>query len=136
MRIVLDTNVLVSGLHNPNGVPGRIVDLVLAGKLTLLYNDAILGEYADVLARPRLNISEEHVQAVIGYIRLSGERVTAYPLPSDVLPDPDDLAFAEVAITASAESLVTGNLKHFVGLKEHGVVVLSPTEFLEMFLSL
>jgi putative PIN family toxin of toxin-antitoxin system len=135
MRIVLDTNVLVSGLHNPNGIPGRIVDLLLAGKLTLLYNDAILGEYADVLSRPHLNISDEQAQAVVGYIRLSGERVFAMPLSADTLPDPDDLVFAEVAMTANAESLATGNRKHFTGLKEHGVEVLSPAEFLEKFLA-
>ena len=135
MRIVLDTNVLVSGLRNPNGVPGRIVDLLLAGKLTALYNDAILGEYADVLSRPRLELSTEQVQAVIGYLRLSGEMIQAMPLPGDTLPDPDDLVFAEVAMTGNAEVLVTGNMKHFIGLKERGVTVLAPAEFLEKILS-
>ena len=135
MRIVLDTNVLVSGLHNPNGVPGRIVDLLLAGKLTALYNDAILGEYADVLSRPHLEISTEQVQAVVGFIRLSGEMIQAMPLPSDTLPDPDDLVFAEVAISSGADVLVTGNMKHFVGLKKRGIVVLTPAEFLKKFLA-
>ena len=58
MRIVLDTNVLVSGLLNPNGTPGRILDLILGRYLTLLYDDRIIGEYSDVLARPQLDIAE------------------------------------------------------------------------------
>lgn len=131
MRIVLDTNVLVSGLHNPNGTPGRIVDLLLQGRIQVLYDDRILAEYLDVLARPELAIDPSLAQAVVGYIRLAGERITALPMPADALPDPDDLPFAEVAISGEGEALVTGNVKHFSGLKERGVIVLSPMQFLE-----
>ncbi len=56
MRIVVDTNVLVSGLLNPYGSPGRILDLVLSGRIQVLYDDRILEEYQDVLARPQLAI--------------------------------------------------------------------------------
>ena len=134
MRIVLDTNVLVSGLHNPNGTPGRIIDLILGARIQVLYDDRILAEYLDVLARPRLAIEPSVAQAVVGYIRLSGEHVMALPLDKDTLPDPDDLPFAEVAITGEADMLVTGNMKHFSRLKEHGVTVLSPAQCLERFL--
>lgn len=129
MRIVLDTNVLASGLLNPNAAPGRIVDLILGGRLTLLYDDRILAEYEDVLARPRLKIEKELSAAVLGYFRLSGERITAMPLSSDLLPDPDDIPFVEVAVSGKAEALVTGNLKHFKGAPAE-VIVLSPTEFM------
>lgn len=133
MRIVLDTNVLVSGLHNPNGAPGRIVDLLLAARIQVLYDDRILAEYLDVLARPQLAIEPSLAQAVVGYVRLSGEPVLARPLDKDTLSDPDDLPFAEVAITGEADMLVTGNLKHFSALKERGVTVLSPARCLERF---
>ncbi len=131
MRIVLDTNVLVSGIYNPDGAPGRIIDLVLGGKVQLLYDDRILGEYMDVLARPELAIDPTLAQAIIGYIRLAGERVTALPLPADSLPDLDDLPFAEVAAYGSAEALVTGNARHFRKVKENGMTILSPAEYLE-----
>jgi uncharacterized protein len=131
MRIVLDTNVLVSGLHNPRGTPGRIVDLVMGGRIQLLYDDRILGEYLDVLAYPELEIDPSHAQAVVGYIRLAGERVTALPLPTNILLDPDDLPFAEVAASGAADSLVTGNAKHFIKGKDLGNIVLSPAQFLE-----
>ena len=131
MRIVLDTNVLVSGLHNPSGTPGRIVDLVMGGQIKLLYDDRILGEYLDVLDYPELEIDPSHAQAVVGYIRLAGERVTALPLPADTLPDQDDLPFAEVAASGAADALVTGNAKHFTRWKNQGNVVLSPAQFLE-----
>jgi putative PIN family toxin of toxin-antitoxin system len=134
MRIVLDTNVLVSGLHNPHGAPGRILDLILGARIQVLYDDRILAEYRDVLARPRLAIEPSLAQAVVGYIRLAGEQIMAIPLGQDSLPDPDDLPFAEVAITSEADMLVTGNMKHFSRLKERGVTVLSPAECLERFL--
>jgi len=131
MHIVLDTNVLVSGLHNPDGTPGRIVDLVMGGRVQLFYDDRILGEYLDVLARPELGIDPSLAQAVVGYIRLAGIRVTALPLPADTLPDPDDLPFAEVAVSGAADALVTGNAKHFAKWKEQGNIVLSPAQLLE-----
>lgn len=134
MRIVLDTNVLVSGLHNPNGAPGRIVDLILGARIQVLYDDRILAEYRDVLTRPQLAIEPSLAQAVVGYVRLSGEQVMGLPLDNGTLPDPDDLPFAEVAISGKADMLVTGNMKHFSGLKERGVTVLSPAQCLERFL--
>jgi putative PIN family toxin of toxin-antitoxin system len=131
MYIVLDTNVLVSGLHNPFGAPGRIVDLILTGSLHVLYDDRILNEYLDVLSRPQLDIDPGLAQSVVGYLRLSGKRVSALPLPAGTLPDPDDLVFAEVAAAGAADALVTGNARHFIGLEGYGITVLSPAVFLE-----
>lgn len=131
MRIVLDTDVLVSGLHNPRGTPGRIVDLVLGGEIRLLYDDRILGKYLDVLARPELEIDSSLAQTIVGHVRQSGERVTALPLPADTLPDPDDLPSAEVAASGAAEALVTGNPRHFAKWKRQGNPVLSPAQWLE-----
>ena len=51
MKIVLGTNVLISGILNPSGPPGRIVDFMRAGVLQLVIDDRILSEYADVIRR-------------------------------------------------------------------------------------
>lgn len=130
MRIVLDTNVLVSGLLNPAGPPGRILDLILDGRIQVLYDDRILGEYQEVLARPELPVDPDQAQAILSYLRLSGERATALPLPETALPDADDLPFAELAITAKAEALVSGNRRHFEGLQALQGILVSPQEFL------
>jgi predicted nucleic acid-binding protein len=58
--------------------------------------------------------------------------VTALPLPFETLPDPDDNPFAEVAVSGNADILVTGNQRHFAGLKAHGIDVLSPDALLEL----
>lgn len=130
MRIVLDTNVLVSGLLDPNGPPGRILDLILGRHLILLYDDRIIGEYSDVLGCPQLDIAPDQAVAVLSFFRLSGEPITAYPLKSDLFPDVDDLPFAEVAISGKADSLVTGNAEHFKAIREK-IAVLSPADFIQ-----
>lgn len=54
MIIVLDTNVLISGIINPSGPPGRIVNLLRTGEIDPALDDRILGEYIDVLHSPKL----------------------------------------------------------------------------------
>ena len=112
MRIVLDTNVLVSGLLTPHGPPGRLIDLLLAGEVTLIYDDRILSEYHEVLERPRFDFDPGDVADVLELFATEGETVTAPPLAVE-LPDPDDLPFVEMAAAGRADALVTGNLRHY-----------------------
>jgi len=129
--IVLDTNVLVSGLLNPFGPPGRVLDQVLSNTVRVVFDDRVLDEYSSVLARPKFGFSPTDIQALIDHIRLNGQQVLAAPNSALNLPDPSDIPFAEVAISAPADALVTGNLGHFDPLEAQGVPVLSPSEFLE-----
>ena len=132
MKIVLDTNVLVSGLLNPYGAPGRIVLLVADGKLSLCFDARIIAEYRDVLFRPVFSFRPDHVRALIEQIRTAGVSTASAPLPHP-LPDRDDEAFLEVAIAVSAEYLVTGNSRHFPARSRCGIEVVSPAEFLELY---
>ncbi|MFZ5912428.1 MAG: putative toxin-antitoxin system toxin component, PIN family [Chloroflexota bacterium] len=133
MLVVLDTNVLVSGLLNPKGPPGKILDLVMDNQIQVAYDDRILGEYEEVLSRPELRFHPWRIKAVIDHIELSGKYVTSAPFPTEGFPDPDDLMFAEVFITSEADALVTGNLKHFAPLVGRNLPVLSPARFLETY---
>lgn len=128
MRIVLDTNVLVSGLLNPHGPPGRVLDLLLSGALRLLFDDRILSEYREVLRRPRVGFAADDVAALLELLEAEGEAILAAPLDS-ALPDPDDAPFLEVAITGRAETLVTGNVRHFrEAAARHGIGIETPAE--------
>jgi uncharacterized protein len=132
MRVVIDTNVLVSGVINPHGSPGRVVDSVIAQAIAVLYDDRILLEYRDVLLRPFFGFPPNDVNALVDFIGFSGEQITAGPV-NVVLPDPTDLPFLEVAIAGSADALVTGNLKHFKPVRgRHSVQILSPADFLRL----
>lgn len=130
MRVVVDTNVLVSGALNPYGAPGRILDAILAETITLLYDDRILGEYREVLSRPAFRFLPSDVSALLDFIEQSGEAIVAAP-SALVLADPTDLPFLEVAITGAATALITGNAKHFRPRKgSHNVDICPPAEFL------
>jgi putative PIN family toxin of toxin-antitoxin system len=128
LRIVLDTNVLVSGLLNPDGNPGRVVDLFLAGEVTLLVDDRILAEYRAVLPRPKFGFDASSVSDLLDLIEAEGVRVTAQPL-GIALPDARDLPFLEVAIAGEAEAIVTGNARHFKQSERFSVRVETPAVF-------
>ena len=133
LLIVLDTNVLVSGMLNPKGAPGKIVDLILNNQIQVACDNRILGEYEEVLTRPELRLDQIKVFAAIDCIELSGKLIESQSLSKEGYTDPDDIMFAEVFITSSADSLVTGNLRHYKPLLEQNASVLSPTQFLEKY---
>ena len=130
MRIVLDTNVLVSGLLSAAGPPGWIVEAVLTGDLDLALDMAIREEYEEVLKRPEFGFPASQVDTLLSAIDNVALWVAAAPPWPVPLPDPDDEPFLAVA-AASGSALVTGNVRHFPVASRRGVVVLTPRELKE-----
>ena len=112
IRVVLDTNIVVSALLQPLGPPAQIFVLALGGSIQLCVSGSVYAEYEEVISRPRFARSAELISATLQAIREKGiwvrptERVTA-------CADPDDNIFLECAQAANADYVVTGNLKHF-----------------------
>ena len=129
MNIVLDTNVLVSGLLSPFGSSGEIVRMISAGILILQYDSRILLDYQEVLYRPKFQFDKEQVDTILDYVKQNGQAIAATPLKKR-LPDPDDEPFLEIAIAGWAACLVTGNKTHFPRHSRQGMKVLSPSEFI------
>ena len=129
MTVVLDTNVLVSALLRPWGKPAEILRMVMRRDLSVAFDARVLGEYTEVLQRPRFGFPPRRVRDLIDHVRSAGQRVVAAPLPKP-LPDPDDEVLLSVAIAARAEALVTGNKKDYPRPSRQGIAVLSPAEFL------
>ena len=128
MRIVLDTNVLVSGLLS-KGKPWQVLTACVTGGLTPILDPRILGEYLDVLSRPHLHIPPDVREAVLDALEGRGELI--FPEPLDLpLPDPSDLPFLETAVSGRADALVTGNLRDFPPHLRRGIPVLNPAAFL------
>ena len=132
MKIVLDTNVLVSGLLIPFGSSGEIVRMVFSGELLLYIDARILSEYQDVLHRQKFNFDKDHIGILLDFIKLYGQFISSSPL-TNRLPDPDDEPFLEVAIAGRVRSLVTGNTAHYPSQLREGINIYSPSEFIEFY---
>ena len=129
MKIVLDTNVVVSALLSPEGSCAQILQLVFSGKIEALVDERILREYETVLPRPELHIETHEVAGALRAIKRNAQSVAPVLLPAS-LPDPKDTPFLEVAAAAGA-ILITGNVKHFPKRARAGVTVMTPKEFLD-----
>lgn len=113
MRIVLDTNVLVSAMLTGGGTADMALQLVLMGDAVLLVDSRILAEYDDVTARPKFAFGEAERRALLDALAAIAEPVVARPMRL-TLPDPDDRMFVEVAVAGAADAIVTGNVRHYL----------------------
>ena len=132
MIIVLDTNVIVSGILRPYSKAASILRLVATGAITLAYDLRIFSEYRDVLNRPKFTFAKEDIDAFLDQVDKEGVLVSVMPLKFR-LPDPEDESFLEVALAGKATAIVTGNKRHFPKKECEGTKILSPAEFLEAF---
>lgn len=130
MRIVIDTNVLISSLLNAGRVPDRVLHALRQRKDVVLYDDRIVEEYRSVLARPKFrSISTERSAALIDALIAIGQDVGGVAAWQEPMVDPDDRMFVEVALRGRADVLLTGNARHYP--KDLAFDVLGPTELLE-----
>jgi uncharacterized protein len=133
IRVVLDTNIIVSALLQPLGPSAQILMMALGGLLQLCMSGTVYAEYEEVISRPRFKRSPEIIAGALQAIREKGLWVR----PTErlrVCRDPDDDIFLECAQAAHADYLVTGNLKHFPTTWQQTRVV-TPRWLLEDFQS-
>lgn len=112
LRLVLDTNVVVSAALKPEGLQRTVVLLALTKPARWYVSEAVLTEYRLVLARPELQIRKGLQQQLLQLIS-SRSHMISPGRPLHITPDPGDNRFLECADSARADYLVTGNLRHF-----------------------
>ena len=111
---VIDTNVLVSALLSrfKDTSTVQLLQLLILGEITPIYNDEIFEEYQTVLTRSKFGFPDTLIDETLDVIRrygINSSRAEA----SEQLPDPKDVVFYEVALSVEDSFLVTGNTKHF-----------------------
>jgi len=131
LRIVIDTNVLVSAMLTPDGNAWRVVLAVTSGMCKLLLDERIMFECRSVLKRSKFGLNEADVDLLCDFLERVGEIIVPMPISSQ-LPDANDLSFIEVAVSGKADVIVTGNSKHYPSgiRRKFDLTVLTPTEFL------
>jgi putative PIN family toxin of toxin-antitoxin system len=130
LRLVIDTNILVSAALKPDGLPRTVLLLAITKPARLYVSDAILAEYRQVLSRPELQIRKGLQHQLFQLIR-SHSHPVAPLLLLQVTKDPDDNKFLECADAARADYLVTGNQRHFPRFWKKTKVITS-REFISM----
>src|SRR6202047_4948909 len=112
LRLVIDTNVLISSAIKPAGLQRTVLLLAITRPARLYVSRPILEEYSKVFGRRKLRIRKGLRQQVLQLIK--NYSYTVVPTRRlHVTSDPDDNMFLECADAARADYLVTGNQKHF-----------------------
>jgi uncharacterized protein len=112
LRLVLDTNIVVSAALKPDGLQRTVLLLAMTHPARLYISAPILSEYRTVLSRPEFKIRKGLRLQFLQRIETASHLVSRTP-QIRVASDPDDNIFLECADAARADYLVTGNQRHF-----------------------
>jgi predicted nucleic acid-binding protein len=132
MLVVLDTNVLVSGLRSALGASNSILRRLALGDYRIAVSTALCLEYDDVLNRPGLlpTYTPQQITAFLDSVCAVAEEAYIYFRWRPFLPDPkDDLVF-ECALASGATHIITHNTKDFPGAVALGISIVTPNQFL------
>lgn len=133
MRVVLDTNVLISGLMLPYSVPGKIVALWQAGSFDLVLSEPMLAELERVLSYPkiakRLHWDDARIARFLALLRFQAEIADIGGTPAEVPGDPNDAPILATLIAGKADCLVSGD-EDLLSLAGN-YPVLSPAGFMQ-----
>jgi len=134
LKVVLDTNIIISAAHSPFSKPALILSMALNENLTIvsMYISAeVWGEYQEVITRDKFKyFNQRNVNLLLSQIKKCAQLVKPSGTINAVKIDPADNRILECALAAEADYLVTGNIKHFAFKKIHNTRIVSPQEFL------
>ena len=135
-RVVLDTNVLASGLRSNAGASFAVLWLVARRSVRPLVTTALFLEYEAMLKRPEQiaahGLSADHVGVLMSEFAALSEAVEVHFLWRPVLSDPRDEMVLEAAINGQADTLITHNVKDFsAAVGRFDVDITTPSSFLE-----
>ncbi len=131
MRVVLDSNVFISGLMLPQSIPGKILTAWSSGQFDLVLSEPMLGEISRVLSYPkiirRIGWDEAKIARYIALLRFEAEVVSVEGIVADVSGDPDDSPILATLLASKADCIVSGG-QHLLCLAgEHRIC--SPVDF-------
>ncbi|MCF6324632.1 MAG: putative toxin-antitoxin system toxin component, PIN family [Gammaproteobacteria bacterium] len=133
INIIIDTNVLVSGLRSSKGASYKLLTLIDNGNFIVNISVPLLLEYESVVLREclKLPLTKPDIEYILNYLVKVSSKREIFFLWRPYLKDPKDDLVLEVAVESESKVIVTYNKKDFVGVDEFGIKVLTPKEFLE-----
>lgn len=137
MRVVLDTNTLVSALLSPHGPPRRLLDDARAQAFELCSSPVLMAELLDVVSREkfakRLVAAGLTPIGIVGEIRRLAVMAAPVSVPRVVADDADDDHVLACAVTAQADLIVSGD-KHLLNLggQYQGIAIVTPAQAVQL----
>jgi predicted nucleic acid-binding protein len=131
-RAVVDTNVIVAGLYSSTGASYLTLTAVDSGDVTMVLSAALVFEYEDLLRRKRkmLGLDDTDIEALLDQFCAIAECWRVHFLWRPRLMDVADDHLVELAVVAGGVPIVTHNVRHFQGLSDLGIEVLTPQKLL------
>ena len=128
MNVVLDTNVLISGIFF-SGLPARILGAWADGDFELVVSVEILAEYRWVAERLQKQFPAIDINAILDLVTRESFIVKPVPVPVSACDDPNDLKFLASAVAGHAGVIVTGDKALLRTSGVYGIEVVTPREF-------
>jgi len=128
LKVVYDTNILVSDALKPGSIPASLVALAMAKQVRLFLSPAILEAYTEVLKRPKFKLDPAAIDRFLRDLVRATTKVRPTQRVITASDEPDN-RFLEYAQNARADYLVTGNKRHFPSPTFEGTTIVSPAEF-------
>jgi len=136
LRIVVDTNVLISARRSITGASNELIRRVIQGRIVLVSSVALFMEYEAVLMRPKhllsAGLSREAVEAFLDFLAANIKAAQVHYSWRPQLGDPADEMVLEAAINGRADHIVTFNSRHFVAAEQFGISVTDPATMLRI----
>lgn len=133
MKVVLDTNVFISGVFF-SGPPYQILKAWRDGKIQLVLSESILEEYLRVAEVLSERFPQIQLGPILELLTVEAEFTFAFNLPKPVCTDPDDDKFIECAIAGKAEAIISGDKHLLKASGYHGLEVMTPRKFVDKFI--
>lgn len=139
MKIVIDTNILISAIIGTSPIVRAVLDACRSGEVTLVLSKSLLQELGRVLHKPHLNalhrMNDRQISQYITELSSFAEMVSG-ATPVEVSSDPDDNIFFAIALEAGTDYIISGDKHHVLNIGSYqGIRTITPREFVETVLS-
>lgn len=134
IKIVIDTNVVVSALMSADGASYKLLSLLNRGLFQICLSTPLVVEYESVAKRflgSKIGLTSQDVDVVVDYLCSVASRHSIYFLWRLAVSDPNDAMILELAVSAGCAYIVTHNVADFRGVELFGVTAITPKDFLE-----
>ncbi len=132
-KIIIDSNVLLSGLQSQKGYSYKLLKLIPKKKFTVVISVPLILEYESVLMKKlkNLHLAKNDINDFLDYLCSISEHTKIFYLWRPILKDPYDDHILELAVSSNSHYIITFNKKDFIEAKKFGIEVITPDHFIQ-----